>query len=113
MFSSSCPCRDAALGSRIKYLVDTPEAVWGYLDGDQPLAAARRHLRAECVFACLDYTQHPILKTRFPLLKSQYPAIHNQKADILQRVRDMLLMDVEVPPIKVQRQALPQTVCKF
>jgi hypothetical protein len=37
----------AALGSRIKYLVDTPEMIWGCLDSRQFLEAAKRFLRAK------------------------------------------------------------------
>ena len=41
----------AALGARMKYLVDTPEVIWGCLDSRQWLAAAQRLLRASQVRA--------------------------------------------------------------
>lgn len=41
-----CCCAAAALGSRIKYLVDTPEMIWGCLDSRQYLEGAKRFLRA-------------------------------------------------------------------
>jgi hypothetical protein len=41
-----CLSAAAALGSRIKYLVDTPEMIWGCLDSRQYLEGAKRFLRA-------------------------------------------------------------------
>lgn len=41
-------CR-AAVGGRVKYIVDTPEVIWGSLDSSRFLDAARRFLRAEQV----------------------------------------------------------------
>lgn len=38
-----------AVGGRIRYLVDTPETIWGCLDSQQYLNAARRYLRAHTV----------------------------------------------------------------
>ena len=35
----------AGIGSRIKYLVDTPEMIWGHLDTHEYLDAARRFLQ--------------------------------------------------------------------
>lgn len=35
-----------AVGSRIKYLVDTPEMIWGCLDTEAYLEAAYRFLRS-------------------------------------------------------------------
>jgi len=86
----------------VKYLLDTPEAVWGYLDGQQPLAAARRHLRAECVHGCLQAAAPPALKRRFPLLKAQFPAIHAQRGDIATRVRESLHAPAALPPAEVR-----------
>lgn len=42
------PC-PAAVGGRVKYIVDTPEVIWGSLDSSRFLDAARRYLRAEQV----------------------------------------------------------------
>lgn len=38
-------CRAAAVGSRVKYLVDTPEMIWGCLDTKDFHGAVRRFLR--------------------------------------------------------------------
>ena len=38
-----------AIGSRVKYLIDTPEVIWGCLDSRRYLEAARRLLRAHQV----------------------------------------------------------------
>ncbi len=51
----------AAVGVRVKYLVDTPETLWGCLDAGDFLQAARRFLQARrhqciqstCFRACL------------------------------------------------------------
>jgi hypothetical protein len=42
----------AGLGARMKYLVDTPEVIWGCLDSRQWLAAAQRLLRASQARRC-------------------------------------------------------------
>ena len=37
------------MGSRVKYLVDTPEMIWGYLDEHDYMESAGRYLRASQV----------------------------------------------------------------
>lgn len=85
----------AAIGSRIRYLVDTPEAVWGALDAGDLLGAARRHLRAACVHACLTRAEPRTLRARFPVLQAQWPVIRDQKGDVLARAHALLRC---VPP---------------
>lgn len=59
----------AALGGRVKYLVDTPEIIWGCLDAREFLAAARRLLRASFVHAALMAgPQRSLVDRRFPLI---------------------------------------------
>lgn len=42
------------MGGRVKFLVDTPETLWGHLDAAALLPAARRFLR------CADMALYPI-----------------------------------------------------
>ncbi len=73
------------MGSRVKYLVDTPELIWGCLDAKRYLDAARRYLRAEHVHdllqpaagsasASLGGTAAGVL-ARFPLLRHHWPTV--------------------------------------
>ncbi|PSC70573.1 conserved oligomeric Golgi complex subunit 1 [Micractinium conductrix] len=64
-----------ALGSRIKYLIDTPETIYGCLDGREFLAAARRFVRAAEVHRVLTAGQAKQVAQRFPLLQHQWPLV--------------------------------------
>ena len=56
----------AALGGRVKYLVDTPEIIWGCLDAREFLAAARRAaVRLPC--ACRAHVWSPAAPHRPPV----------------------------------------------
>eukprot|EP00955_Chlamydomonas_euryale_P036204 350375-Chlamydomonas_euryale.AAC.4 len=66
--STPCP---AAVGCRVKYIVDTPEVIWGSLDSSQYLEAARRLLRAHTVHALLLESFSERQRSRFPLLAHQ------------------------------------------
>ncbi|KAL4423803.1 hypothetical protein ABPG75_001104 [Micractinium tetrahymenae] len=63
------------LGSRIKYLIDTPETIYGCLDGREHLAAARRYVRAAEVHRVLTVGQAKQVAQRFPLLQHQWPLV--------------------------------------
>lgn len=65
----------AAVGSRVKYLVDTPELIWGCLDARQHLDAARRYLRAELVHELLLRGFPPATLHKFPLLRHHWPTV--------------------------------------
>ena len=66
----------AALGSRVKYLVDTPELIWGCLDTREFLAAAQRLARASVVHECLmRSSQRATIERRFPLIGHLWPSI--------------------------------------
>ena len=65
----------AAIGGRIKYLVDTPEMIWGALDTRAYLEAARRFLRASAVHRMLTQHAGADLRSRFPLVHRQWPQI--------------------------------------
>ena len=68
-------CGLAALASRIKYMVDTSEMIWGSLDAGDVLAASMRFLRASTVHKLLLSAAGPAVTTRFPLVVHQWPAI--------------------------------------
>lgn len=71
--SHVCP---AALGSRVKYLVDTPEIIWGCLDTREFLAAAHRLLRASEVHRLLlAGDQSATVERRFPLVAHLWPNV--------------------------------------
>lgn len=72
------PCH-AAVGSRVKYLVDTPEIIWGCLDSQQHLEAARRFLRAQVVHGLLATSVPQHMLGRFPLLSHQWPLVEKFK----------------------------------
>lgn len=60
----------------MKYLVDTPEIIWGCLDAREFLAAARRLLHASHVHAALlAGPQRPLVERRFPLVAHLWPNV--------------------------------------
>lgn len=67
-----CP---AAVGSRVKYLVDTPELIWGCLDARRYLDASRRFLRAQHVHDMLAASFSPAVLAKFPLLRHHWPTV--------------------------------------
>lgn len=79
------------LGSRVKYLVDTPEKIWGCLDEHMYLEGAERYLRAREVHSLLtEIGAKEDLLTNFPLLRQQWPLIDTFRAQISQRSKDRL-----------------------
>lgn len=79
-----------AIGSRVKFLVDTPEALWGQLDSKQPLVAARRFRAAVLVHNALTTACPDVLRRQFPLLRNQWAAIDVKRTDILFSANTML-----------------------
>jgi hypothetical protein len=65
----------AAVSGRMRYLVETPEVMWGHLDTSQHLAAARRFRRAHVVRGQLKQRFPRDLLARFPLLSHQWPLV--------------------------------------
>ena len=65
----------AAVGGRIKYLVDTPETLWGCLDAGSFLAAAHRFLRASLVYEALQGGDAASAMRQFPLVRTQWPLV--------------------------------------
>ena len=67
------------MGGRIKYLVDTPEVIWGFLDVRQYMDAGRRFLRAQIVHQLLHTSCSNDTLSRFPLLNHQWPVVEKFK----------------------------------
>ncbi|KAK8579338.1 hypothetical protein V6N12_069664 [Hibiscus sabdariffa] len=83
------------IACRVKYLVDTPENIWGCLDESMFLEAAARYMRAKHVHSNLmlpdgDLDHNNIL-SNFPLLQHQWQIVESFKAQISQRSRERLL----------------------
>uniref|UniRef100_A0A061S2P7 Conserved oligomeric Golgi complex subunit 1 n=1 Tax=Tetraselmis sp. GSL018 TaxID=582737 RepID=A0A061S2P7_9CHLO len=79
-----------AIGSRMKYLVDTPEDIWSFLDSFQYLEAVWRYLRAVEVYKILthnsgDCSISTVLQ-QFPLLHHQWLAVEKFRSQIMERV---------------------------
>jgi conserved oligomeric Golgi complex subunit 1 len=67
------------VSARVRYLVETPEVIWGCLEEGGPpgrlAAAARRLRRAHVVRAGLKAGFPPHLLAQFPLLAHQWPIV--------------------------------------
>ncbi|GAB2246186.1 hypothetical protein Droror1_Dr00001679 [Drosera rotundifolia] len=89
------------IGCRVKYLVDTPENIWGCLDEGMFLEASLRYERARIVNRCLREGNGEIegegagegwnLRRNFPLLAHQWQIVESFRAQISQRSRERLL----------------------
>ncbi|CAL9751428.1 unnamed protein product [Musa acuminata subsp. burmannicoides] len=79
------------IASRVKYLVDTPENIWGCLDESMLLEASGRYLRAKEVHGLFadDAPDREVL-AKFPLLRHQWQIVEGFKAQISQRSRERL-----------------------
>lgn len=83
------------IGSRVKYIVDTPEKIWGCLDEHMYLEGAQRYFRAREVQTLLVETEikgeKKELLSHFPLLRDQSSLVETFRGQISQRSRDRLL----------------------
>ena len=85
-----------AAGSRLKYLVDTPEKVWGALDEHEYAGAAMRYVAArDCVASCVETSEPPHLTRdeafrKFPAFKQQTQALDSLRAQIARAARKAL-----------------------
>lgn len=95
-----------ALGSRVKYLVDTPEKIWGCLDEHMYLEGAERYLRAKEVHSLLIGKRDELLG-RFPLLRQQWPLIERFRVQISKRSKDRL----QEPELSVGAYAVALAAC--
>eukprot|EP00882_Tetradesmus_deserticola_P015896 GHRQ01016952.1.p1 GENE.GHRQ01016952.1~~GHRQ01016952.1.p1 ORF type:complete len:179 (+),score=60.15 GHRQ01016952.1:608-1144(+) len=64
-----------AVGARVKFILDTPEVLWGCLDGQQHLEAARRLLRVHEVHGHLEGACAADVAAKFPLITHQWPVV--------------------------------------
>jgi hypothetical protein len=55
--------------------MDSPEIIWGCLDGQQHLEAARRLLRVHEVYEQLQTVFKADVAAKFPLLSHQWPLV--------------------------------------
>ncbi|XWS42998.1 hypothetical protein CRYUN_Cryun16bG0062600 [Craigia yunnanensis] len=82
------------IACRVKYLVDTPENIWGCLDESMFLEAAARYIRAKHVHSNLMLPngdlEHNNILSNFPLLQHQWQIVESFKAQISQRSREKL-----------------------
>ncbi|XP_050376557.1 conserved oligomeric Golgi complex subunit 1 [Argentina anserina] len=85
-----------AIACRVKYLVDTPENIWGCLDESMFLESAARYVRAGHVHLTLTTVHKPFL-SHFPLLHHQWQIVDAFKSQISQRARDRLLSHSALP----------------
>ncbi|XP_013628190.1 PREDICTED: conserved oligomeric Golgi complex subunit 1-like [Brassica oleracea var. oleracea] len=82
------------IACRVKYLVDTPENIWGCLDESMFLEAAGRYMRAQHVqqrLVKLEEVDQSKLLANFPLLEHQWQIVEGFKAQISQRSHERLL----------------------
>uniref|UniRef100_A0A0E0MLH3 Conserved oligomeric Golgi complex subunit 1 n=1 Tax=Oryza punctata TaxID=4537 RepID=A0A0E0MLH3_ORYPU len=77
-----------ASAARAKYLVDTPEHIWGRLDEGLFLEAAGRYVRAQVVHGVL--SRDAAAAARFPLLAHQAQLVEAFRPQIAQRARERL-----------------------
>jgi hypothetical protein len=95
------------LGSRVKYLVDTPEKIWGCLDEHMYLEGAERYLRAKVVHSLLTGAGVKEELRRFPLLRQQWPLIERFRVQISKRSKDRL----QEPGLSVEAYAVALSAC--
>ncbi|KAL6575049.1 hypothetical protein OROMI_012334 [Orobanche minor] len=80
------------IACRVKYLVDTPENIWGCLDESMFLESSARYIRAKHVhFNLLNCKDDKNVLSNFPLLQHQWQIVEGFKVQISQRSRERLL----------------------
>ncbi|KAG9144662.1 hypothetical protein Leryth_024123 [Lithospermum erythrorhizon] len=92
--SSYSPARAKSydLACRVKYLVDTPENIWGCLDESMFLEASARYKRAKYVhFELYGNGEYRKALCSFPLLQHQWQIVQSFKVQISQKSRERLL----------------------
>ncbi|XP_075513959.1 conserved oligomeric Golgi complex subunit 1-like [Primulina tabacum] len=92
---------------RVKYLVDTPENIWGCLDESMFLESSARYIRAKHVhFNLLNLKENKSVLSNFPLLQHQWQIVEGFKSQISQRSRERLLDQALNLGIKAYADAL-------
>ncbi|XP_078429043.1 vps51/Vps67 family (components of vesicular transport) protein [Wolffia australiana] len=98
---SGSPLRDAGIAdpgrirvygiaSRVKYLVDTSENIWGCLDESMFLEASGRYLRASAVHGLIKDSKDEVI-SKFPLLRQIWANVESLKGQISRRSRERLI----------------------
>mmetsp|Transcript_5197 Transcript_5197/g.19028 ORF Transcript_5197/g.19028 Transcript_5197/m.19028 type:complete len:1064 (+) Transcript_5197:324-3515(+) len=86
-----------AVGARVKFIIDTPEKIWGCLDEQLLFDCADRYLNAYAVYSVLtsnDGNQYSDRLQYFPLLKHQWPLVETFRPQIIKRSSQRLKENV-------------------
>lgn len=75
-----------AIGSRVKYLLDTPELIYSCIDSGDFLEASRRWLKSKIVLTCLQEQAPKRLLAKFPILQHMWPNVEKLKIQIVDQV---------------------------
>lgn len=90
--SNPVGAHDYGIACRVKYLVDTPENIWGCLDESMFVESSARYIRAKHVhFNLLNCKDNKSVLSNFPLLQHQWQIVEGFKVQISQRSRERLL----------------------
>ncbi|KAK8967764.1 hypothetical protein KSP40_PGU004986 [Platanthera guangdongensis] len=79
------------IACRVRYLVDAPEQIWGFLDESMLFDATGRYLRAKEVHGLISTAVDSDVLSRFPLLQHQWQIVESFKAQISLLSRDRLM----------------------
>ena len=78
------------LGGRIKYLIDTPETIWSFLDDRSYPGAVGRALQAEHMHSSLRAGYSGEMRALFPLVGHHWPEVQAMQGQIIQHVMAFL-----------------------
>ncbi|XP_055828827.1 conserved oligomeric Golgi complex subunit 1 [Solanum dulcamara] len=105
--SDPAKARIYGIACRVKYLVDTPENIWGCLDESMFLESSARYARAKHVHDSLNKNKdYKSVLSKFPLLQHQWQIVESFKFQISQRSRERLLDQALGLGIKAYADAL-------
>ncbi|PHT47088.1 hypothetical protein CQW23_11296 [Capsicum baccatum] len=105
--SDPAKARIYGIACRVKYLVDTPENIWGCLDESMFLESSARYARAKHVHHSLNNNKdYKSVLSKFPLLQHQWQIVESFKFQISQRSRERLLDQALGLGIKAYADAL-------
>eukprot|EP00854_Cymbomonas_tetramitiformis_P001270 gene1270-1854_t len=79
-----------AAGGRVKYLIDTPEIIWGCLDERQYLKGTERYLRALKIYTLLMDPKQKDLLVSFPLVHYHWPLVETFRTQLVERSHERL-----------------------
>ncbi|CAN4088982.1 unnamed protein product [Withania somnifera] len=105
--SDPAKARIYGIACRVKYLVDTPENIWGCLDESMFLESSARYARAKHVHHSLHRNKnYERVLSKFPLLQHQWQIVESFKFQISQKSRERLLDQALGLGIKAYADAL-------